>query len=120
IIGGLSGISYLRFAIKLAPAAALGLTIGFVITLLAYRSALRAVPLDPKKPSSNGKVLRVPGGRRHRALLSKSLLVTLGAVGLFFAGFPMAIVALGAAAVLLLDRVKPNKFYAHIDWSLLV
>jgi Na+/H+ antiporter NhaD/arsenite permease-like protein len=120
IIGGLSGISYLRFAMKLAPAAALGLMIGFVITLLAYRTALRAVPLDPKKPSGNGKGLRVPDGRRHRALLSKSLLVTLAAVGLFFAGFPMAIVALGAAAVLLLDRVKPNKFYAHIDWGLLV
>jgi Na+/H+ antiporter NhaD/arsenite permease-like protein len=32
----------------------------------------------------------------------------------------MALVALGAAAILLLDRVEPKKVYAHIDWSLLV
>src|SRR5262249_29782807 len=49
-----------------------------------------------------------------------SLLVTTAAITLFFCGFPMAIVALSAAAVLLLDRVKPEKIYWHIDWGLLV
>ena len=51
----------------------------------------------------------MPDGRRHTALLVKSLAVTAGAVGCFFAGLPMAVVALAAAAVLLLDRVKPEK-----------
>jgi Na+/H+ antiporter NhaD/arsenite permease-like protein len=46
--------------------------------------------------------------------------VALGAVVLFFAGAPMAVVALGAAAVLLLDRVNPVKVYREIDWGLLV
>lgn len=128
IIGGLSGIPYLRFAAKLAPPAALGLVIGYVVTLMAYRTALRATPLDPNKPGvkrnggngRDGSESRIPDGRRHTMLLAKSLTVAVAAVGLFFAGFPMAIVALGAAAVLLLDRVKPEKVYAHIDWGLLV
>ena len=29
-------------------------------------------------------------------------------------------VALGAAAVVLLDRIKPQKIYRQVDWSLLV
>ncbi len=124
IIGGLSNISYLRFAAKLAPPAALGLIIGYGITLLAYYRVLKATPLDPNKPGvkqeGDRKEDRLPDSRRHTALLIKSLLVTLLAIGLFFAGFSMAIVALGAAAILLLDRVKPEKVYAQIDWSLLV
>lgn len=129
IIGGLSGIPYLRFAAKLAPPAALGLVLGYAVTLLAYRRALWVTPLDPQKPGvladdpsgkKGGNGDRVPNGRRHVTLLVKSLVVTLAAVGLFFAGLPMAVVALGAAAVLLLDRVNPKKVYAHIDWSLLL
>lgn len=127
IIGGLSGIAYLRFAVKLAPPAVLGLVIGYAVTLLVYRRVLRVTPLDPDKPGvkpggngKNGNGDRVPGGRRHVALLVKSLLVTVAAVGLFFAGLPMAVVAPGAAAVLLLDRVKPQTVYAHIDWGLLL
>jgi Na+/H+ antiporter NhaD/arsenite permease-like protein len=124
IIGGLSGISYLRFAAKLAPPAVIGLIIGYVVTFLSYRQSLRATSLDPEKQGSksgiNGNEHRVPDGRRHYALLIKSLLVALIAIGLFFAGFPMAIVALGAAAILLLDRVNPNKVYKQIDWGLLV
>ena len=46
--------------------------------------------------------------------------VTLAAVFLFFTGLPLELVALGAAAVLLLGRTKPEKVYREIDWSLLV
>ena len=53
-------------------------------------------------------------------LLGKSLLVTLVTVGLFFAGQPIALVALVAAGVLLLGRVRPEKVYNSIDWPLLV
>ncbi|MBN9523269.1 anion transporter [bacterium] len=117
IVGGLSGISYLRFAAKLAPPAAIGLVIGYAVTLVAYRAALRAAPPGPAAGATGD---RRPNGTRHARLLVKSLVVTAGAVAGFFAGFPMAVVALAAAAVLLLDRVKPAAVYAHIDWGLLV
>ncbi|HVW36789.1 MAG TPA: SLC13 family permease, partial [Pirellulales bacterium] len=37
-----------------------------------------------------------------------------------FAGQPIALVALGAAGFLMLDRVRPEKIYRAIDWPLLV
>ena len=46
--------------------------------------------------------------------------MTLVTVGLFFAGQPIALVALAAAAVLMLDRVRPEKVYRTVDWPLLV
>ena len=41
-------------------------------------------------------------------------------VVLFFAGAPIELVALGAAAVLMLGRVRPERLYAQLDWNLLV
>jgi Na+/H+ antiporter NhaD/arsenite permease-like protein len=48
------------------------------------------------------------------------MVVTVAAVMLFFTGLPLELVALGAAAVLLLDRIKPDKVYRQVDWSLLM
>jgi Na+/H+ antiporter NhaD/arsenite permease-like protein len=56
----------------------------------------------------------------HRWLERKSVAVTLAAVVMFFTGLPLELVALGAAALRLLCRVKPEKVYRRIDWSLLV
>ncbi len=114
IIGSLSHISYLRFAARLAPVAAIGLVLNFAIVALVYRktlgTAVRQSP--PAEKSSRPRV--------HRGLLIKSVVVTLITVGLFFAGKPIALVALVAAAVLMLDRVRPEKVYGSIDWPLLV
>ncbi len=46
--------------------------------------------------------------------------MTLITVGLFFTGQPIALVALAAAGVLMLDRVRPERIYRSIDWPLLV
>ena len=114
IIGSLSHISYLRFAARLAPVAALGLLLNFAVVALVYRKTLaEAVPATPTAEES-------PPPRVHRGLLIKSVVVTLITVGLFFAGQPIALVALVAAAVLMLDRVRPEKVYDAIDWPLLV
>ena len=58
------------------------------------------------------------GGRNFG--LRKSTAVALAAIVLFFCGLPMELVALGAASVLLVGRVRPVKVYRQIDWSLLV
>ncbi|HEY5311391.1 MAG TPA: SLC13 family permease, partial [Pirellulales bacterium] len=91
IIGSLSSISYQRFAARLAPIAIVGLVLDFAIVAWVYRRSLRvAAPA----------VLDVPrAGPIHTWLLVKSVLVTLATIGLFFAGAPIALVALGAAAV---------------------
>jgi len=112
IIGSLSHISYLRFAARLAPVAAIGLVLTFAVVALVYRGSLAA---DDEGPADDA-----PAPRVHPRLLVKSLIVTLATVGLFFAGFPIALVALLAAGVLLLERVRPEKVYHAVDWPLLV
>ena len=118
IIGSLSAIPYLRFAERLAPVALIGLLLNFLIVAMVYRKALFAPPdvddLTPEAPESD----RRP--RVHRALLLKSLAVTLITVGLFFAGAPIAMVALSSAAFLMLGRVNPEKVYRAVDWPLLI
>jgi Na+/H+ antiporter NhaD/arsenite permease-like protein len=116
IIGNLSHISYLRFAARLAPIALVGLLLGFVAVAWLCRAALRPV----KAENGTEEECQPPLRRPQKRLLIKSLVVTLGTVALFFAGAPMEIVALGAAAVLLLDRVNPHKIYRQIDWGLLL
>jgi len=116
-IGSHSGISYLRFAARLMPVAALGLGVNFLVVALVCRGRLR-FPAPPQDSPA-------PGGRRPaRAaqvwLRWKSVAVTVVAVVLFFTPLPLELVALGAAAVLLLGRVKPEKVYRQIDWGLLV
>jgi Na+/H+ antiporter NhaD/arsenite permease-like protein len=113
IIGSLSAIPYLRFAARLAPVALIGLVLSFLIVATVYRKPLAASGVHkPAEPLMRPRV--------HHRLLVKSVAVTLATVALFFAGKPIALVALGAAGVLLLDRVRPVKVYAAIDWPLLV
>ncbi|HWE39277.1 MAG TPA: anion transporter [Isosphaeraceae bacterium] len=114
IIGSLSQISYLRFAARLAPVAAIGLVLDFAVVALVYRGMLAATT-----PGEPGPGL-VPGARVHRPLLAKALLVTAATVALFFTGLNIAVIALAAAGFLMLERVNPRKVYAAVDWPLLI
>ncbi len=116
-IGSHSGISYMRFAARLLPVAALGLGLAYLVVAALYRARLRpAVGKDVDEPPA-----RVPAARGAQlGLQRKSVVVALAAVLLFFTGLPLELIALGAAAVLLLGRVRPEKVYREIDWGLLV
>jgi len=120
-IGSHSGISYARFAMRLLPVAALGLGVCFVVILLVYRRSLLRHD-DSDCPAANGasEPSEVPRARAHVWLQRKAIAVTLVTIVLFFTGLPLELVALGAAAVLLMDRIKPEKVYRQIDWGLLV
>ena len=113
IIGSLSGISYLRFAARLAPVALIGLAVNFAVVALVYREQLRG-GLNDAPPDDRARP------RVHRPLLIKTVSVTLVTIGLFFAGFPIALVSLAAAGVMMLGRVRPEKVYEAVDWPLLV
>ena len=114
IIGSLSQISYLRFATRLAPVALIGLVINFAIVALVYRTVLREGGPAAREDEDTPQI------RIFRPLLIKSIAVTAITVGLFFAGQPIALVALVAAGVLMLDRIRPDRVYRSIDWPLLV
>src|SRR6185436_14522055 len=62
-----------------------------------------------------------PPVRVHRALAWKSTIASAAMIVLFFLGWPVAKVALVTGALLLVTRrVKPERVYREIDWSLLV
>ena len=117
IIGGLSHITYGRFAARLAPIAALGLVLVFAVVAVAFRSALSTDIGEDARPSI---APNDPAGMPNPKLLPKGVTVLLGLIGCFFAGVPVEIAALGAGAVLMLGRQRPEPLYAQIDWNLLV
>jgi Na+/H+ antiporter NhaD/arsenite permease-like protein len=112
IIGSLSGIPYGHFAGALAPVALVALVLAIVLIALVHRDEFFAgarLAANVERP------------RYHRFLTIKTLAVLAVMIALFFAGFPVAGVAvLGGAVLLLTRRVKPAKVYSDIDWPLLV
>jgi Na+/H+ antiporter NhaD/arsenite permease-like protein len=115
-IGSHSGISYARFTLRLFPVALLGLVLNFLVVALVYRARLGLIAGKGHTKHAEG----APNRRVHRQLRYRSIVVTVVMVALFFTGLPLELVALGAAAFLLLGRVKPEKVYRGIDWGLLV
>jgi Na+/H+ antiporter NhaD/arsenite permease-like protein len=113
IIGSLSGIPYTSFAAALAPVALFGLVVTIALIALVYRHEFLTRELLP--------VVQAPPPRYHGPLVSKTVLVVVAIVVLFFLGEPVAKVAIvGGAFLLLTRRVKPAKIYREIDWPLLV
>ncbi len=122
IIGVQSHIPYLRFALHLMPVAILGLGIDFGIISWVYRKTLAATELSDSSHEFERKhsVDEAPQTRVHRWLRRKSGVIAILTVILFFTGLPIAVVAVGAAAILLIDRIKPERIYRQIDGGLLL
>jgi Na+/H+ antiporter NhaD/arsenite permease-like protein len=112
IIGSFSHISYAAFVVALAPIAAVGLLLMFVVLGLVYRGEfLTADRFDGEATP----------GRYNGPLVAKTILVIIVMIALFFLGQPVAKVAIvGGAFLLLTRRVNPGKIYREIDWPLLV
>jgi Na+/H+ antiporter NhaD/arsenite permease-like protein len=112
MIGSFSRIPYTAFAAREAPVAVVGLVLTVVVIALVYRGEFREESLLPAN---------LPPVHAHRPLLWKSLLIAGGMMVFFFAGWPVPKVAVIAGALLLITRrVKPERIYREIDWSLLV
>ena len=124
IIGVQSRIPYVTFAAHLMPVALAGLVIDFLLVSLIYRSALAVEhpggDADLPGPAIGQFTAGALRGRILGRLQWKSGLVAILTVVLFFAGLPMPVVAIGAAAFLLLGRLKPERIYREVDWSLLL
>ncbi|WP_424363849.1 SLC13 family permease [Methylocystis parvus] len=113
MIGAFSHLPYSAFAGALWPVALVGLLLTTLFIAFAYRGDfLSGAPL-PK--------IAAPQRRYHRSLVLKAVTVTVVMMGFFFAGQPVAKVAIVGGAFLLLTRkVKSDKVYREIDWPLLL
>ena len=113
IIGRLSEIPYGQFAGSLWPIAAVGLVLTLALLALIYRREFLTRASLPETPQ--------PAPRYHRPLVLKSVFVTSVMMALFFAGAPVARVAIvGGALLLFTRRLKAEKVYREIDWTLLL
>ncbi|MBZ5584413.1 MAG: anion transporter [Acidobacteriia bacterium] len=111
MIGSFSQIGYRTFSAALAPVAAVGLVLTVAVIAFVYRAEFRR---------ENEFRLEHRPVRVNRMLMFKSLAVSGAMIILFFVGWPVPKVALIAGALLLITRrVKPEKVYHEIDWSLL-
>jgi Na+/H+ antiporter NhaD/arsenite permease-like protein len=116
IIGTLSGVSYASFSARLAPVDAFALVVVYAAVALAFRGSLSR----DAAPTADGSDPQDPAGDPMPELLPKGVAVLVVAIALFFAGVPVTLVALGAAALLMLGRVRPERLNGQVDWSLLV
>jgi Na+/H+ antiporter NhaD/arsenite permease-like protein len=112
IIASLSHIPYGAFAAALSPIAGIGLVLTVGLIALVYRSEFRTSQ-------------RLHGESRpwnaDWPIIIKSVAVSLAMIAAFFAGVPPAEAAIVAGAFLLLTRrIKSEKVYAEIDWTLLL
>ncbi|HTP34015.1 MAG TPA: anion transporter [Candidatus Acidoferrales bacterium] len=112
MIASFSHIGYRAFAAALTPVAVAGLVLTVGVIVVIYREEFRA----ENKLAAEHRPVRI-----NRLLLWKSVAVSAGMIIVFFAGWPVPVVALLAGALLLVTRrVKPEKVYREIDWGLLV
>ena len=113
IVGSLSRIHYANFAAALSPIAVAGLVLTVALIALIYRREFltrEVFTVEVAKPI-----------RFYRTIIIKSLVVTGLMIALFFAGQPVAKVAiLGGAFMLFTRRIKAHKVYREIDWPMLV
>ncbi|HEX3413530.1 MAG TPA: anion transporter [Stellaceae bacterium] len=112
IIGSLSHIPYSAFAAALSPIAGIGLVLTIGLIALVYRSEFwtRHRLRGESRPS-----------HADWPIIIKSAAVSLAMIVAFFAGVPPAEAAIVAGAFLLLTRrIKSEKVYAEIDWTLLL
>jgi Na+/H+ antiporter NhaD/arsenite permease-like protein len=113
LIGSFSGIHYRAFAAALAPVALLGLVVVVATIAVAYRTEFFA--------AAPRVVIQAAPVRIDRPLAWKSAIASACMIVLFFAGWPISKVALVTGALLLITRrVKPERVYNEIDWSLIV
>jgi Na+/H+ antiporter NhaD/arsenite permease-like protein len=112
LIGSVSHLSFGAFAAALSPIAAIGLVVTVAVIWVLYRSEF----------ASGARLAEVEEQVRvSPPLLWRSALVAAAMVVFFFLGQPVPKVALLAGAFLLITRrVRPERVYRQIDFSLLV
>ena len=111
LVGSLSGVSFASYFLVAGPVVAVGLLAAYGAIAYCYRRDL----------AGNFNAAATGQSNIHRYLILKSLLVLLLIIVAYMAGYDLALVSsLGAAALLVTRRVKPNKVYSSVDFNLLV
>ena len=114
LIGSISGIPYRTFMAHLGPVALVGLFIDWAL--------LHWIHLRNGNKSDTGAT-EVPANEPRESEMHPAfpVIVSLGVLAGFIAGFPPALVAATGGALLLVQRKhSPKAIYGDVDWSLLM
>lgn len=112
IIGNASGIPYATFVAALAPTALIGMAICWLVIVLVYPQEFRRGRFETPE---------VGRMRLYRPLLRKVAIVAPAMLALMIAGIPVALAAfLAATALLATRRLRPERIWKTVDWTLLV
>lgn len=112
LIASYSGITFLKFIAPLFAVSVISLITLYFILIFFF-----------KKEFSDSKIelIDVERKRVFKPLLIKSSIATMIMILLFLLHFPVSYAALIAASILLFTRrIKPERVFREIDWSLLV
>ncbi len=113
IIGVSSGIPFTTFTAWLAPISLAGLVVAWGVIVLVYRQEFAVVGFPDDAA--------LPREAIYRPLLQKSMLATALMLAAFWVGAPIPMAALAAAAALLVTRrIKPQRVFDEVDFTLLV
>jgi Na+/H+ antiporter NhaD/arsenite permease-like protein len=112
MIGSFSHIAYIDFAARLAPVAGVSLVvIVMVIAALWRREFFGAARFEAS----------VPRARWNGVLVARAVAVTAAIVVACFLGVRPSFAAISGGSLLFLTgRIKPQRIYREIDWSLLL
>lgn len=112
LIGMASGIPIGQFTLILIVPALVSLVIIWLLVQLLYRADFGSEVLI---------VPSLPRVRVYRPLLRKCAIASALLVAALAAGMPVALASLGAASLLLVTRrLRPERVFWEIDWTLLV
>jgi Na+/H+ antiporter NhaD/arsenite permease-like protein len=112
IIGVSSGILFSKYIVYQLPPSLIGLLVVWLIIRIIYKKEFGAgyfekIETEMVKP--------------YKPLLKKSIISSLLMITAFFLGVPVSLAAFGGASLLLITRrLKPERVFQEIDWSLLV
>lgn len=112
IIGINSGIPFLKYMLYQIVPVIIGLSIILIVIVTIYRkefykTVFNEINIEIVKP--------------YKPLFIKSIISTILMMIAFFAGVSIPLAALGGASILLITRrLKPERVFREIDWSLLV
>ncbi|MCX7886482.1 MAG: anion transporter [Verrucomicrobiae bacterium] len=114
IIGQMSGIGFVRYALVMAPVAAVCLVINYAVLALGFRKTLAAA------------TIQLDGGSGAAQVLDVKLCAIVGVVfGVVFAGFLLGLnlpwtAMSGAALIMVVARRDTHVVLRHVDWHLLL
>jgi Na+/H+ antiporter NhaD/arsenite permease-like protein len=115
LIGAQSGMPFIEFFLRLAPPSIACLGLCWLFVVLAFPKEFRKGERLEAPPA------QAQGGRIYRPLVYKSLAAAGLMLVLLLVGARPAVAALSAAAILLVTRrVKPERVFAEVDFTLLV